>query len=74
MPYVDSETLPALACAGKTTRDAAVVRDVAKDSFSLMPTMERYFVEFAEKDGYNAYFQDLFAFTPLFSCLPAPEV
>ena len=25
-----------------------------------MPTMERHFVEFAKKDGYNEYSQDLF--------------
>ena len=61
VPYVDSETLPAIACAAKTTRDAAVFRDVANGSFSLMPTTERHFFELAKKDGYNAYFQDLFA-------------
>ena len=61
MPYVDNETLPALACASKTTRDAAVFKDVADGSFSLMPTTERHFIELAKKDGYNAYFQDLFA-------------
>ena len=44
----------------KTTRDAAVFRNVSNGSFSLMPTMERYFIEFAKKDGYNAYFQDHF--------------
>ena len=59
--YVDSETLPALASTSKTSRDAAVFRDVANGSFSLTPTTERHFVEFAKKDGYNAYFQDLFA-------------
>ena len=57
-PYVESETLPALACAGKTTRDTAVFRDFANGSFSLMPTTERHVVEFAKEDGYNAYFQD----------------
>jgi hypothetical protein len=61
MPYVDSETLPDLTCAGKTTRDAAAFGDVANGSFSPMPTTERHFVEFAKKDGYNMYFQDLFA-------------
>ena len=61
MTFVDAETLPALACAGKTTRDAAVFRDVADGSFSLVPTMELHLVELAKKDGYNAYFQDLFA-------------
>ena len=61
MPYVDSKTLPALTFAGKTTRDAAVSRDVANGSFSLMPTTEPHFVEIAKKDGYNAYFQDHFA-------------
>ena len=61
VPYDDSKTLPALACACKTTRDAAVFRDVADSSFSLMPTTEHHFVELAKKDGYNAYFQDLFA-------------
>ena len=34
VPYVDSETLMALACAGKTTRDAAVFRKCADGSFS----------------------------------------
>ena len=43
------------------TRDAAVFRHVADSSFLLMPTTQHHFVEFAEKDGYNAYFQDLFA-------------
>ena len=61
MPYVDSETLPAVACACKTTDDAAVFRDVADGSFSLMPTIERHLVKFAKRDSYNAYFQDLFA-------------
>ena len=59
--FIDAETLPALACAGKTTRDAAVFRDVANGSFSLMLTTELHLVEFAKKDGYNVYFQDLFA-------------
>ena len=36
-------------------------RDVADGSFSLMPTTELHLVELAKKDGYNAYFQDLFA-------------
>ena len=57
VPYVDSKTL----CANKKTRDAAVFRDVADGSSSLMPTTERHFIEFAKKDIYNAYFQDLFA-------------
>ena len=61
MPYVDSETLPALAYASKTTHDTAVFRDVADSSFSLLPTTERHFIEFAENDVYNAYLQDLFA-------------
>ena len=61
MPYVDGGTLPALACAGKTTRDAAVFRDVANGHFSPMPTTERHLVEFAKEDSCNAYFQDLFA-------------
>ena len=61
MRFVDSETLLALACAGNTTHDAAVFSDVAEGRFSLMPTTERHFVELAKKDGYNAYFQDLFA-------------
>ena len=43
------------------TCDAAVYRDVADGSISLAPTTESHFVEFAKKDGYNAYFQDLFA-------------
>ena len=60
-PYVESETLLILAFAGKTTRDAAVFRDVADGSFSLMPTTERHFVELVKKDGYNLFFQDLFA-------------
>ena len=38
MSFVDSETLPALACAGKTTRDAAVFTDFAESSFSLVRT------------------------------------
>ena len=59
--FVGAKTLTILACAGKTTRDAAVFRDVADGSFSLMPTTELHFVELAKKDGYNAYFQDLFA-------------
>ena len=59
--FVGAKTLTILACAGKTTRDAAVFRDVADGSFSLMQTTERHFVELAKKDGYNAYFQDLFA-------------
>ena len=59
--YVDSETLPALSCGGKMTRDAAVFRDVANGHFSLPPTMERHFVELAKKDGFNTYFQDHFA-------------
>ena len=61
LPYADSETLLALTCAGKTTHDTAVFRDVGNGSFSLMSTTERHFVEFVKKDGYNAYFQDLFA-------------
>ena len=61
MPCDNSKILTALACADTTTRDAAVFRDVADGSFSFMPTMERRFVEFAKNDGYNAYFQDLFA-------------
>ena len=61
MPYVDSETLLALACAGKTTHDTAVLRDVADSSFSLAPMTERHFIELAERDGYNVYLQDLFA-------------
>merc|ERR1719506_1333791 len=59
--FVGAKTLTILACAGKTTRDAAVFRDVADGSFSLVLTTERHLVEFAKKDGYNAYFQDLFA-------------
>ena len=61
VPYVDIETLPALACCSRTFRDAAVVADVALSRFSLSKTTECHFVEFAKKDGYNAYFQDLFA-------------
>ena len=61
VPYVDSETLTALACAGKATRDTAVFRDVADGLFSLFLTTECHIVEFAKKDGYNAIFQDLFA-------------
>ena len=61
VPYADSETLTALACAGKTTRDAAIFRDVTDGRFSLAATSERYFVELAKKDGFNAYFQDLFS-------------
>ena len=52
--FVDAKTLTILACASKTTRDAAVFRNVADGSFSLMQTSKRYFVEFAKKDGYNA--------------------
>ena len=59
--FVGAKTLTILACACKTTRDAAVFRDVADGSFSLMPTTELHLVELAKKDGYNAYFQDLFA-------------
>ena len=59
--FVDSETLPALASDSKTTRAAAVFRDVADGSFSLMPTTERHYVKFAKRDGYNVYFQNLFA-------------
>ena len=69
--FFDAKTLTILACAGKTTRDAAVFRDVADGSFSLLQTTEHHFghfvghfVEFAEKDGYNAYFQNLFASPP----------
>ena len=51
MPYVNSETLQALACASKTTRDAAVFREVADGSFSLMPTTERHLVALAKKDS-----------------------
>ena len=47
LPFVDSETLPALAYAAKTTRDAAVFRDVADGSFSLMSRTQRHFFEFA---------------------------
>ena len=61
MPYVDSETVPALVCNSKTTHIAAVFRDVADGSFSLVPTTEHHVVEFVKKDSYNAYFQDLFA-------------
>ena len=59
--YVDSENLPALSCAGNTTRDAAVLRDVADGSFSLMPRTERHFVKLVNNDGHNVYFQDHFA-------------
>ena len=60
VPYVNVESLLALACASKTTRDAAVVSDVANGRFSLFPTTERLLVEFAKKDGYNAFFHNLF--------------
>ena len=40
VPYVDSETLPALACTGKTTHHAVVFRDVVDGRFSLLPTTE----------------------------------
>ena len=60
VPYIDSETLPALMCGGKRTCDA-VLRDVADGHFSLMRRTERHFVELAKKDGYNTHFQDLFA-------------
>ena len=59
--FVDTESLPALACSGKTTRDATVFRDVAYGSFLLVPTTKCHSVELAKKDGYSAYFQDLFA-------------
>ena len=49
--FVGAKTLTILACAGKTTRDAAVFRDVADGSFSLMPTTELHLVELAKKDG-----------------------
>ena len=61
--YVDYRTLPALECAGKTTRDAPVLRDVVDGRFRLAPTTECHYVGFAKKDGYNVYFQDLFAST-----------
>ena len=51
VPYDDSETLAALVCAGKTTCDAAVFRDVTDGSLSLVPTIERHFVEFAKNDS-----------------------
>ena len=51
VPYVDSEALLALACAGKTTRDAAAFRDVATSLFSLVPTTKLHFVELTKKDG-----------------------
>ena len=35
-------------------------RNISNGSFLLMPTKERHFVEFAKRDGYNAYFHDLF--------------
>jgi hypothetical protein len=38
VPYIDSKTLLALACAGKSTRDAAVFRGVAYGRSSLLPT------------------------------------
>ena len=60
VPLVDSETLRALACAGKTAHVAAIFIDIADGSFSPMPTTERHIVELAKKDGYNVYFQDLF--------------
>ena len=69
-PYVDSETLPALSCAGATTHDTAVFRDVANGSFSLMLTTERHFVEFAKKHGYNVYFQNHFALSCHFRVFP----
>jgi len=59
--FVDAESLPALACTCKTTRDAEIARKVASGTFSLMPSTERYLVEFAKKEGYSTYFQDLFA-------------
>ena len=61
-------------CAGKMTRDAAVLTLVALGFFSLMLTMERHFVEFAKKDSYNAYFQDLFGSSTRSGSLPAPEM
>ena len=48
VPYIDSETLTALSCASKTTRDAAVFRDVANCSFSLAPMTKCHFVEFVK--------------------------
>ena len=45
----------------KTSRDTTDFKDVADGRLSLLPTTERHFVELAKKDGYNAYFQDLFA-------------
>ena len=73
VPYIESKTLPALVCAAKTTHDAAGFR-VANYYYSLLPTMERHFVELSKKDGYSAYFQDPFCFVPALSCLPAPQV
>ena len=60
VPYVDSKTLRTLECTAKTTRDAAVFRDVVNGSYSIASTPERHFVEFAKEGGYNVYFQDLF--------------
>ena len=57
MPYADSKILLALTSARKTIRDAAVFRDVANGSYSIAPTSERHFVEFA-------YFQELFTSSP----------
>ena len=59
--FVDSESISPLACTSTTLRDAAVVRDVAIGQFSLAPLTEHHLLEFAKKDGFNAYFQDLFA-------------
>ena len=67
MPYVKAKLSRPLR-AGKTTRDVAFFRDVADGSFSLLPTTERHLVEFAKRDGYNAYFQYLFALSRR-SCL-----
>lgn len=60
VPYVPSDSVGALSQACRTTRDAAVLRDVADGSFELMQTTERHFVELAKRNGFNTYFQDLF--------------
>jgi hypothetical protein len=50
---------PSCAPAGRLVM--LLLSDVAFGCFSLAQTTERYFDEFAKKDGYNSYFQDHFA-------------
>ena len=66
VPYLDSETLPALACATKTTRDAGALGDAGR--FSLTQVTECHLVEFAKKLRDNSYLQSSFV-PPIVPCL-----